>query len=100
MEAHVSAVSTQATSVGPDQHGSGRGDRAEHRQLPRAGVRGVDQPHPIRPRRDVEAPGSPRLSSTGRASCSRVKTRSGPSAVTRSRSGMRRPSSGCPSPRS
>ena len=39
-------------------------------------------------------PGSPRLSSTGRASCSRVKTRSGPSAVTRSRSGMRRPSSG------
>ena len=31
-------------------------------------------------------PGSPRLSSTGRASCSRVKTRSGPLAVTRSRS--------------
>ena len=45
-------------------------------------------------------PGSPRLSSTGRASCSRVNTRRGPSAVTRSRSGMRRPSSGCPSPRS
>lgn len=40
--------------------------------------------------------GSPRLSSTRRASCSRVNTRSGPSAVTRSRSGMRRPSSGCP----
>src|SRR5262249_55965652 len=43
-------------------------------------------------------PGSSKLSSTGRASCSRVKTRSGPSAVTRSRSSMRRPSSGCPSP--
>src|SRR5215204_5253398 len=45
-------------------------------------------------------PASPRLSSTGRASCSRVNTRSGPLAVTRSRSGMRRPSRGCPSPRS
>jgi hypothetical protein len=42
----------------------------------------------------------PRLRSTGRASCSRVNTRVGPSAVCRSRSGMRRPSSGCPSPRS
>ena len=45
-------------------------------------------------------PGAPRLRSSGRASCSRVKSRSGPSAVTRSRSGMRRPSSGCPSPSS
>ena len=33
--------------------------------------------------------GSPRLRSTGRASCSRVKTRGSPLAVTRSRSGMR-----------
>ena len=32
-------------------------------------------------------PGSPRLSSIGLASCSRVKTRSGPLGVTRSRSG-------------
>ena len=45
-------------------------------------------------------PGSPRLRSTGRASWSKPNTRSGPSAVTRSRSGIRRPSSGCPSPRS
>ncbi len=45
-------------------------------------------------------PGAPRSSSTGLASCSSSKTRSGPSAVTRSRSGIRRPSSGCPAPRS
>ena len=45
-------------------------------------------------------PGGPRLSSTGRASCRSPKARSGPSAVTRSKSGIRRPSSGCPSPRS
>jgi len=45
-------------------------------------------------------PGSPRLSRIGTASCSRVKTRTEPLAVTRSRSGMRCPSSVCPSPRS
>ena len=56
----------------------GSGDRAEHRKLPHTGILGVDPLDPIRPWSDVEAPGSPRLSSTGRASCSRVNTRSGP----------------------
>jgi hypothetical protein len=32
-------------SVGPDQHGSRRGDRAEHRQLPRTIVSSLDSPH-------------------------------------------------------
>jgi hypothetical protein len=82
-------------SVGANQHGSGSSDRAEDRKLPHTVVFGVDELNPIAPWRDVEAAGSSRLRSTGRASCSRVKTRTGPLAVTRSRSGMRRPSSGC-----
>ena len=36
-------------SVGPDQHGGGSGDRAEHRKLPHAGVR----------RRRSSGPGQP-----------------------------------------
>ena len=77
-------------------------ERRPHRSpaAPTAVVRGVHQLHPIPPRPRSTLPGAPRSSSTGRASCRRVNTRSGPSAVTRSRSGMRRPSSGCPSPRS
>ncbi len=47
-----------------------------------------------------DPPTWPRLSNTALASCSNSKTCTGPSAVTRSRSGIRRPSSGCPSPRS
>ena len=57
------------------------------RKLPRSCVDGVDQLNTIRPGLMSKSPGSPRLSSTGRASCSRVKTRRGPLAVTRSRSG-------------
>ena len=49
---------------------------------------------------DVDAARLTEVEQHRRASCRRVNTRSGPSAVTRSRSGMRRPSSGCPSPRS
>ncbi len=41
-------------SVGPDQHGGGSGDRAEHREFPRAIIASLDQTHPIRPGRDVE----------------------------------------------
>ena len=44
-------------AVGSDQHGRGRGDLAEDRELPHAVVGGVDQPDPIRPRREVEAAG-------------------------------------------
>ena len=47
-----------------------------------------------------KAPGWPKLNRTGRESRNRPNTRSGPSTVCKSRSGMRRPSSGCPSPRS
>src|SRR5215469_10059053 len=43
--------------VGPDQHGSGGGDRAKDRKLPRAGVFGVDQLGPLRPGGDVEGAG-------------------------------------------
>ena len=42
-------------AVGSDQHGRGRSDLADDRQLPHAIVPGVDQPDSIRPRRDVEA---------------------------------------------
>ena len=44
-------------AVGPDQHGRGSGDLAEHRELPHAFVLGVDQPDSICPRRDVEPAG-------------------------------------------
>jgi len=44
-------------AIGPDQHGSGSGDRPERRKLPHASVLGVDQLDSIRPRRDVEAAG-------------------------------------------
>src|SRR4051812_16598381 len=44
-------------AVGPDQHDSGSGDRAEHRKLPRAVVSGVDLLDPVRPWRDVDATG-------------------------------------------
>jgi hypothetical protein len=44
-------------SVRPDQHGSGSGDRAEYRNLPWAGVGGVDQPDPVCPFGDFDAAG-------------------------------------------
>jgi hypothetical protein len=44
-------------SVGPSQYGSGRGDRATCRKLPRTNVFGVDQLDPVRPWSDVEAAG-------------------------------------------
>ena len=43
--------------VGSDQHGRGRSDLANGRKLPDAMVPGVDQPDPIRPRRNVETAG-------------------------------------------
>jgi hypothetical protein len=91
---------TQATCPsGRDQHGRGGGDLAQDGELPHPDMHSVDQLHSSRPGVMSNTPGSPRFNSTGRASCSKVNTRSGPSAVTRSRSGMRRPSSGWPSPR-
>src|SRR5438445_3131901 len=44
-------------TVGPNQHGAWRRDRAECRKLPRADVFGVDQLNPICPWSDVEAAG-------------------------------------------
>jgi hypothetical protein len=43
--------------VGSDHHGRGRSDLAKDRELPHAGVPGVDQPDSIRPRRNVETAG-------------------------------------------
>src|SRR3954452_5518133 len=44
-------------TIGPDQHDCWSSDRAECREVPRAVISGVDQPDPIRPRRDVEGAG-------------------------------------------
>ncbi len=44
-------------SVGPDQHGAGSGDGAEHRELPSAGVFGADQLDPIGPGGKVDGAG-------------------------------------------
>ena len=63
-------------SVGPNPHGGGSSDRPQYRKLPRTNIFSVDQLNPIRPWSDVEGR-SPRSRSTGWASCSRVKTRSG-----------------------
>ena len=57
-KALVRAVSDpRDVSVGPDQHGSGSSDRAEHRELPHTSVSSVDPLHPIRPWSDVEGAG-------------------------------------------
>ncbi len=54
--AGVSPLSDPAdVAVGPNQHGSGSSDRAEHRKLPRTGVSSVDQLDAVSPRSDVEA---------------------------------------------
>jgi hypothetical protein len=87
-------------SVGSDQHGRGSRDLAKDRELPHARVLGVDEPDSIRPRRDVETAGFTEVEEHGPGVVQQVNTRVGPSAVCRSTSGMRRPSSGCPSPRS
>jgi hypothetical protein len=42
-------------SVGTNEQGAPSRDRADHRQLPGACVHGVDEPNPIRPRRDVHS---------------------------------------------
>ena len=42
-------------AVGPDQHGRRSSDRAQHRELPGAGVRRVDQLDPTRPWSDVDS---------------------------------------------
>ena len=78
----------------------GRGDRAEDRKIPLANLFSIDQLDPIGPRRNFEAAGLTEVEQHRPGSCSRVNTRGGPPAVSRSRSGMRRPSSGCPAPRS
>jgi hypothetical protein len=44
-------------SVRSDQHGRGRSDLANDRQLPRAMVPGVEQPDAIRPTSNVETAG-------------------------------------------
>ena len=44
-------------SIGPNQHGSGSRDRAEHRELPHTSVSSVDPLNPVRPWSDVEGAG-------------------------------------------
>src|SRR3954468_19254574 len=54
----VRAVSDpRDVSVGPNQHGSGSSDRAEHRELPHISVSSVDPLNPIRPWSDIEGAG-------------------------------------------
>ena len=69
-------------SVGSDQHGRGRRSTSPRPGTP---TRHRARRRPARTRSAQGAtskpPGSPRLSSTGRASCSSVKTRDGPSSV-------------------
>ena len=91
MEPHLGEVSNPGPiSVWPNQHGSGCSNCAEYRKLPDIFVCGVDQLNAICPWCDVEAARLTGVEVTGRASCSRVKTRRGPWAGTRSRSGIRR----------
>src|ERR1700736_2310038 len=57
-ESEVGSVSGPGNvSVGPDQHGSGSGDRAKHRKLPQAAIFSIDQLDPVSPWRDVKAAG-------------------------------------------
>src|SRR6516165_788960 len=57
-KALVRAVSNPCdVPVGSNQHGSGSGDRAEHRELPPTIVSGVDSGDPIRPWSNVEGAG-------------------------------------------
>ena len=66
-----------------------------------AGVLGVDELDAVRPRRDVEAAGLAEVEQHRPGVVQqREDARSGRRRCRRSRSGMRRPSSGCPSPRS
>ena len=44
-------------AVGSDQHGRGRSNFAEDRELPQASMRGIDEPDAIRPRSKVETAG-------------------------------------------
>lgn len=85
-------------SIRPNQYGRGSSHRPDCRKLPRTIVFCVDQPnthcHGVMPM----SPGSRKLISTARASCSNVNTRITPSAVPTSRCGIRRPSNGCPCP--
>src|SRR5215217_1032606 len=56
VQAHVRTVPYPGdVAIGPDQHGPGPRDGAEHRQLPGAFIAGVDPAYPLRPRRNVDA---------------------------------------------
>ena len=87
-------------AVGSDQHRGRSRDLAQHREFPRAMVHGVDQLDPVGPWRRVETPGPAEVEEYRTRGVQQAETRTGPSAVSRSTSGMRRPSNGCPSPRS
>ena len=100
-ESGVGSVSDPGNvSVGPDQHGSGSGDLAKYRKLARTGIFSVDELDPVRPWSDVEAAGLTEVEQHRPGVVQQLEDSPRLSAVTRSRSGMRRPSSGCPSPRS
>src|SRR5438105_11920441 len=57
-ESELGSVSDPGNvSVGPDQHGSGSGDRAKYRKLPRTDIFSIDQLDPVSPWSDVKAAG-------------------------------------------
>jgi hypothetical protein len=57
-ESEVGSVSDPGdVSVGPDQYGSGSGDRAKDWKLPGADIFSIDRLDPVSPWGDVEAAG-------------------------------------------
>ena len=87
-------------AIRPDQHGSRSGDRAKYRKFPRAIVFGVDQLYPIRPRSDVEAAWLTEVEQHRPGIVEQAEYPQRAVACDQVEMGMRRPSSGCPSPRS
>ena len=86
--------------VGPNQHGFGRGDLPDDGELPGAVVAGVDELTRSAQGAMSNAAGLAEIDQQGlRAVQQREQSLRRP-VDDRSRSGIRRPSSGCPSPRS
>jgi len=101
-EPQLSQVVRSPTHAKYPQHGGRSSDRPEYRKLSRTNVLGVDSLNPICPRCDVETAGFIKVEQhrPGIVQQGEDPQRAGGGVVTRSTSGMRRPSSGCPSPRS
>lgn len=86
--------------VGSDQHSGGRSDLAKDRELAGAIVVGVDHPDAIRPGRSVETSGFTEFEEHGPGVVQQGEYARGTVRGVHVESGMRRPSSGCRSPRS